>query len=132
MAMARFLWLLLGLSSTGFGIAGTVLPLVPTTPFLLLAAFAFARSSPRLHRWLLDHRHFGRLVRDWQQHRSIDRNVKVIASGAMAAMLLLTWVSGAAAWILAAQATVLGGVAAFILTRPDAPKSHSRRPPAQS
>ncbi len=130
--MTRSLWLLLGLTSTGFGIAGTVLPLVPTTPFLLLAAFAFARSSPRLHRWLLDHRHFGRLIRNWQQHRSIDRRVKVTALFLMAAMLVLTWLAGVASWILAGQALVLAGVATFILTRPDTPGSRSRRPTSNS
>ncbi|MCL4765244.1 MAG: DUF454 family protein [Hyphomicrobiaceae bacterium] len=130
--MTRSLWLLLGLTSTGFGIAGTVLPLVPTTPFLLLAAFAFARSSPGLHRWLVDHRQLGRLIRDWQKHRSIDRRVKVTALAVMAAMLVLTWLSGAALWILAGQAIVLGGVAAFVLTRPDTPAIPGRKPSAAS
>ena len=128
MVMTRSLWLLLGLTSTGFGIAGTVLPLVPTTPFLLLAAFAFARSSPRLHQWLLEHRHLGRMITNWQKHRSIDRSAKVTSLVVMAAMLVLTWLSGAASWILVTQALVLTGVATFILTRPDAPGTRGRRP----
>ncbi len=119
--MKRLLWLLLGLLSTGCGIAGAVLPLVPTTPFLLLAAFAFARSSPRLHGWLLDHRTFGPLVLDWQQHGSISRKAKVASIAVMLAMLGLTWISGVAAWILAVQVVVLATVAAWLLTRPDSP-----------
>ena len=119
--MTRSLWLLLGLASTGFGIAGAVLPLVPTTPFLLLAAFSFARSSPRLHRWLLAHRHFGPLILNWQKNGSISRRAKALSLAAMGAMLLLTWLSSAPIWILATQAIVLGLVAIFILTRPDGP-----------
>jgi len=119
--MTRSLWLLLGLASTACGIVGAVLPLVPTTPFLLLAAFAFARSSPRLHQWLLNHRHFGRLILDWQQHGSINRRVKRTALAVMAVMLGLTWLSGAANWILAIQGAVLASVATFLLTRPEPP-----------
>lgn len=128
--MTRSLWLLLGLTSTGLGIAGAVLPLVPTTPFLLLAAFAFARSSPKLHNWLINHRHFGRLILDWQENGSINRRVKLSALAAMALMLGLTWISGAAGWLLATQAVVLSAVAIFLLTRPDSPAirdSHPRK-----
>lgn len=121
--VVRWLWLLLGLLSTGLGIAGAVLPLVPATPFLLVAAFAFARSAPRFHVWLISNRHLGPLIVDWQQHRSIDRKVKVTALAAMGAALALTWLAGVAPWILAIQAVVLAGSATFILTRPDGPES---------
>src|SRR5690606_16765109 len=87
----RWLWLVLGFLSVGCGLVGAVLPMVPTTPFLLLAAFAFARSSPRLHRWLLSHRYFGPLITNWQQHGSIDRKAKFSAIGVMVPMLGLTW-----------------------------------------
>src|SRR5690606_8775123 len=117
--IVRWLWLLLGFTSTGLGIAGTVLPLVPATPFLLLAAFAFARSSPQFHRWLINHRHLGPLIRDWQQHRSIDRKAKLAALFAMGASLVLTWLAGVALWVLAVQASVLAISGIFILTRPD-------------
>ena len=72
----RVLWLLLGIAATGFGIAGAVLPLLPTTPFLLVATYAFARSSPRLHAWLMSHRQFGPLIANWQQHGAIGRRAK--------------------------------------------------------
>ncbi len=120
MAM-RYLWLMFGFFATGCGIAGAVLPLVPTTPFLLLAAYAFARSSPRFHSWLINHRRFGPLIVNWQRHGSIDPRSKRMAMAVMAIALLSSWLLGASVRILIIQAVVLCGSAAFILTRPDGP-----------
>src|SRR5690606_35565196 len=75
----RVLWIFVGLLSTAFGIAGVVLPLVPTTPFVLVAAFAFARSSPRLHAMLLSHSTFGRIIENWNRGGCIDRRSKAFA-----------------------------------------------------
>ena len=63
--MTRALYLVLGLGFTGLGIAGAFLPLLPTTVFLILAAGCFARSSPRLEAWILNHKQFGPLVREF-------------------------------------------------------------------
>ena len=117
----RVLWLLLGLGAAGCGIAGAVLPLVPTTPFLLLAAFAFARSSPRLHAWLTSHPQFGPLIDNWQQHRAIGRGAKRAALVAMALAFAVSWLIAVPGWVLVVQAGVLAGVATFILSRPDGP-----------
>jgi uncharacterized membrane protein YbaN (DUF454 family) len=113
----------------GLGIAGIVLPLVPTTPFLLLAAFAFARSSPRLHDWLLAHPRLGPPINDWRTHRAISRRAKGLAVGAMAAALGLSIATGLPVWLVAVQAVVLALVAAFILTRPDGPRQRVEKPP---
>ena len=98
----RLIWLGFGGLCVGLAIAGAALPLLPTTPFLLLAVFAFARSSRRLHDWLLDHRHFGPLIRNWRDHGGIDRRSKILAVAAMLAALLLSWALGvrrrAATW----------------------------------
>lgn len=64
-------WWLGGWLSLGLGIVGIFLPLLPTTPFVLLAAWCFARSSERWHRWLLSHRIFGPVIRDWLEHRAM-------------------------------------------------------------
>lgn len=117
----RAFWLLLGLLATGSGIAGIVLPMVPTTPFLLLAAYAFARSSPRLHAWLVTHPRLGPPIAHWRTHRAISRRAKVVAALAMAASIAVTVVAGAPTWLLAAQAVVLMAVAIFVLSRPDGP-----------
>jgi uncharacterized protein len=121
MMASRYMWLLLGFIATGCGIAGAVLPLLPATPFLLLAAYAFARSSPRLHGWLIGHPRFGPLILNWQRHGSIDRRSKRLAMVLMTVTMLSSWLLGASARILVIQAIALAGSAAFILTRPDGP-----------
>jgi len=117
----RQLWIALGCTSVALGAAGVVLPLLPTTPFVLLAAWAFARSSPRLHAWLLGHRVFGPLIDNWHRHRAISRTAKRTSLLSMLAVLGLSVALGAAPWLLAVQASVLAGTALFILTRPDGP-----------
>jgi len=74
--MKRWCLMALGWLAFATGIVGIVLPLLPTTPFMLLAATLFARSSPRFHRWLLAHPWFGPPIADWQQHRGIRRQAR--------------------------------------------------------
>ena len=117
----RVLWLMLGVVSMACGIAGAILPLVPTTPFLLLAAFAFARSSPRLHTWLVTHPRLGPPIDDWNRYGAINRRAKIMAIAVMLATLAVSVVAGLSGWILLAQAVAMCGAATFILTRPDRP-----------
>ena len=115
----RLFWLTVGLVSLGLGIIGTVLPLLPTTPFLLLAAFAFARSSPKLANWLGSHPQFGPLIANWREHGAISRPAKIAA---VVVILLTSAISITLTfdgWIIAVQLAVLGIVAVFILSRPD-------------
>lgn len=72
-----------GISALLLGIAGIVLPLLPTTPFILLAAACFARGSVRFHDWLLDQRIAGPVIREWQTHRAMPRRAKRAAYGLM-------------------------------------------------
>lgn len=78
-ALIRILCLIGGVTALVLGIVGVVLPLLPTTPFILLAAACFARSSPRFHEWLLNQRIAGPLIREWQTHRAMPRRVKRVA-----------------------------------------------------
>ena len=77
--MFRSLWIMLGCTSLALGIIGVVLPLLPTTPFVLLAAACFARGSERFHQWLLANRTFGPMVYEWERHRSLPYRTKVTA-----------------------------------------------------
>lgn len=117
--ISRYLWLALGLLAVGLAFAGIFLPLLPTTPFLLLAAYAFARSSPRLQRWLHEHPVFGPLIENWRRNGAIDRRSKRVAIACIAIMPPLSWALGIPVLLLIIQIVVLGAVATFILTRPD-------------
>lgn len=121
MISARTFWLAIGLTATGLGLIGVVLPLMPTTVFLLVAAYAFARSSPRLHGWLTEHPRFGPVILNWHEHGSIDRKAKLMAVAVMALTFVVSWLVGVGDFVLGVQAVVLGAVAVFILTRPNGP-----------
>lgn len=106
-----------GLVALGLGLIGIVLPGLPTTPFVLLAAACFARASPRLHRWLTNHRYLGPMVRDWEANRSLPLRVKWIAITMMGTMVLLSaWQFNGRPWL---QGTVLalGLVGAWVVWR---------------
>lgn len=79
----RALWLGVGALSLLTGIVGVFLPVLPTTPFVLVAAFCFTRSSPRVERWLLEHRRFGPMVRDWRERRAVPLRAKQLAVATM-------------------------------------------------
>lgn len=117
--MTRLLWRLGGSVALALGVIGIPLPLLPTTPFLLLAAFCFARSSPRLHAWLMSHPRFGPPIHRWRDHGAISRKAKMLAALAMAGGFFATFALGAPRFALIAQAVVLVLVGGFIFTRPD-------------
>ncbi|WP_373353828.1 YbaN family protein [Pseudoroseicyclus sp. CXY001] len=117
--MQRWVYLGLGWLMIGLGLIGIVLPGLPTTVFIILAAFFFARSSPALHAKLLAHRRFGPVLRDWEARGAIPRRAKAWAVGSMAAILMLSLVLGLPAWVIGVQVVGMGAGAAYILTRPD-------------
>lgn len=86
----RVVLLVLGFVFVGLAALGVVLPLLPTTPFLLLAAGCFARSSARFYRALLGNRIFGPLIRDWREHGAIPRRAKILAITLMLSVMTAT------------------------------------------
>lgn len=117
----RLIWLAIGIIAVGLGAIGVFLPLLPTTPFVLLAAFAFARSSPRLHNWLVEHRVFGPLIENWRKYGAIGPTAKIAGVLSLLAVILLSVLFHAPAYVLAIQGVVLGLSGTFILTRPSPP-----------
>jgi len=109
------------------GAVGVVLPLVPTTPFMLLALWAFSVGSERFHAWLWHHRIFGPPLRRWSEERVIPRPVKAIAVLSMAASLAFVALATDAPWYgLLAMAAAMAAGAAFIFRFP------SRRAPPRA
>lgn len=84
--LPRWLLVAVGVASVGLGTLGIFLPLLPTTPFLLLAAACFVRSSDRLHNWLLNHRAYGPAIRGYREHKALSASSKVT-------ILVFTWVA---------------------------------------
>ncbi|WP_246623798.1 YbaN family protein [Sphingomonas colocasiae] len=112
-------WLLLGWILVGLGIVGALLPLMPTTIFLILAAGCFARSSPRLEAGLLDHPRFGPALRAWRTERAIPTRGKIGACAGMALGLLFFEMGAHPSFaVTSAVAVLLLGCALWIVTRP--------------
>ena len=106
-----------GFACIALGAAGLVLPVLPTTPFILLAAFCFAQASPRLHRWLLRSRTFGPMIREWQQHRAIPWRTKLTAIALMSATMAGSIVLFVRPWPLQVGLSLLGLALAVWLYR---------------
>lgn len=117
------MWLTLGLVCVALAVMGVVLPLMPTTIFLIIAAYAFARSSERLHTWLLSNPVFGPVIKDWEAHRAISTSAKVLALISMALVIAVSIWLDVPVWVIAVQTIILGSVAAYLVTRPTPPTS---------
>lgn len=117
----RWLFLALGLGFSGLGFAGTVLPVLPTVPFLILAAACFARSSQRLEHWLLTHPYFGPLLRDWRERGAIPMRAKWMSLGGTALGFgLFLWGSHPGLPLIALVGGLMGFGLVYVFTRPTA------------
>lgn len=117
----RVLFLALGGMFVLLGFVGAFLPVLPTVPFLILAAGCFARSSERLENWLLSHRHFGPLLSDWRERGAIPRRAKLFAlAGSGTGFVLFVW-GRAPGWPLAlVVGAVIAGAMVYVVSRPEA------------
>jgi uncharacterized membrane protein YbaN (DUF454 family) len=130
---ARLFLVGLGSVFVGLGAVGAFLPVLPTTPFLLLAAACYARASARFHRWLLSSRIFGPTIAEWQRHRSIARRTKIMAI----ALLTVTIATSVVFFVkqdLARAVLILtgAGVIVFLLRVPSRDGDQASKAPVDS
>ncbi|TGG92806.1 DUF454 domain-containing protein [Natronospirillum operosum] len=115
--MTRLLYLGLAYLCTAIGAVGVVMPLLPTTPFLLVAVWAGFRGSPRLARRILRNRQFGPIIRAWHRERAIPLHAKWVACGLLAASWVTLWLIGTRWEVMSFLTLFFTGVATFLLTR---------------
>ncbi|MBU3076813.1 YbaN family protein [Sphingomonas quercus] len=117
--LTRGFWLALGFVNVALAFIGALLPLMPTTIFLILAAGCFARSSPRLEGWLLDHPRFGQTLRAWRAEGAIGRKAKIAAVSGITLGYGLFWIGARPGWALGLGVGAgMAACAAFVLSRP--------------
>lgn len=115
----RVVFFIIGIAAVGLGIAGIFLPLVPTTPFLLLATYCFSKSHRGLYNWLIQHPFFGPPIRDWQQRHVIRLKIKFVALVSLAIGVLVLWIKlpeghRGLQW---SSTLIMALIAVFIVTR---------------
>lgn len=122
----RTVWFVLGALALTLGAIGAVLPFLPSTPFVILAAFAFGKSSPALQAWLERSRAFGPMIADWRRNGAIAPRYKAIALVMMIGALALGLASGLPVTAKIVQGFIMVAAATYVLSRPnpaDAPLS---------
>jgi uncharacterized protein len=115
----RWPYLLLAWIALALGVVGIVVPGLPTTPFVLLAAWAAARGSTRLHRWMRAHRVFGPLIRDWEAHGAVSRRAKWTATLMMAASAVIFFLTAPRWWMAGIGTAIMALVAIWLWLRPE-------------
>ena len=115
----RIIYHVIGLLMIVLAIIGAILPIMPTVPFLLVASWCFARSSPRFHNWLHNHKVFGPPVKQWEEQGVISPFVKILAVGGMSVgFCSFLLIAKPVLWLAICVAIVLIAISVYILTRP--------------
>lgn len=117
----RWAWWLLAWVSLALAIIGAVLPIMPTVPFILLAAFASARGSQRMHNYLHRHRHFGPMIRNWETYGAVSRRAKWLATGMMTLAGISVSLTAPLWWIALVTCLIMAAVAIWLWQRPEPP-----------
>ena len=117
--MTRATFFILGWCAFALGTVGAFLPILPTTPFMILAAFCFAKSSPRTRAWLVERTVFGPHILAWEAHGAIARKAKVLALVMMGAVVLISIAMQMPFMVIAVQIALILPAALFVWTRPE-------------
>ena len=115
----KIIWFSLGSIALVLASLGVILPLLPTVPFLLIAAFFFAKSSKKVHTWLVNHKLFGKMIRDWNERGAIDRKAKYFSTVSILLVIVVSLVLEIKLMVIVMQVIVLSLALLFIWTRPD-------------
>lgn len=124
----RWAWLAAAYLFLALGLIGVAVPGMPTTVFVLLAAWAAARGSPRLRRWLLAHRVFGPAIVDWETHRTVSRRGKTMAVVAMLACAAIV-LAFAPRWAALLSIAIMAVVGTWLCLQPEPGDRRARPPP---
>ena len=115
--MLRPILFVTGATSLALGVLGVFLPLLPTTPFLLLSAWCFLKSSPKAHQWLYNQPVLGKSLRDWEKNKSIARSTKIVAISMILISLVVIWLNAIHIGVKISVTVLLSVVSIFIVTR---------------
>lgn len=117
--IALLWWRTLAVLSVALGVVGAFVPVLPTVPFLLLAAWAGSKGWPALEAWLLAHPRHGPAIRRWRDHRAVPRRAKWLASATMSVSVVLVLLSGAHWALKLGMVAFLAAVAGWLWRRPE-------------
>ncbi|RED52499.1 YbaN family protein [Aestuariispira insulae] len=131
----RLVYLLIGFIAVGLAFVGILLPIMPTVPFLIVALWAFSKSSEKFHNWLYSHKSFGPILRDWDQYRVVPIWGKIWSSAAMAgSLVMMIFLFKVPLWAVSCAAVVMAAIAWYILSKPsrkpDGAQSQAAQTPA--
>jgi uncharacterized membrane protein YbaN (DUF454 family) len=115
----NILWLLLAYAALALGLIGAFLPILPTTPFLLVSVWAGSHASSKFKWWLMRHKRFGSALRDWYRYQAIARPAKLTAVAVIAASWLIIIFKGSSLGVVVLTGLLLGSCVCFLLTRPE-------------
>jgi uncharacterized protein len=114
------LWRLGAILALALGVAGVALPVLPTVPFLIVAAWAAGKGWPKLERWMLDHPSFGPHIRRWRERGAVPRRAKVLATVMMLASAIGLQFTELAPWLKIGAPALMAAVAVWLWRRPEA------------
>ncbi len=118
-SLALALWRALAIACVALALLGAVLPVLPTVPFLIVAAWAGSRGWPRLEAWLLEHPKHGPAIRRWRDHGAVPRRAKWFATVMMVASTAALAASAAALWVKLGVPGLMAVVAVWLWLRPE-------------
>jgi uncharacterized protein len=125
--MKKFLWKILGFLSLGMAYVGVITPGLPYSPFVVFAAYCFAKSSPRMHAWIMNHKTFGPFITNWNQKRVFPLKLKFFMLASMSVSLLIMFFTGVKTIGIISTAIFMGLVAIWAWRFPSSVAEYDRR-----